>query len=355
MKFLSITRSLKLGLVVAVAAAGLSIGQRAAFAQGGGEMPPLPGDLVVGDLQSPRGVAFDAAGNLLVAVAGNGGSTELTVPSTEDPTKPMTIKAGLSGVLLSVDKDGKATPVMPGFPSYAGEMEVTGLYRAIPHGDSLWVLLSTAGPTTPWGSNIVEYDAKTFAVKRVIPLFPFEAANNPDGNEIDSNVSDLAWTADGTMLITDAGANALLSWTEKDGLKVVAAWKENSVPTSVEVAANGDIYVGFLGAGLAPGAGKIEHWSNGAVKETFANLNAVTDILLDGDTLYAVQLTIIGEQGPGPGNVVKVDASGATPVAEGLLAPFALAKGPDGSLYVSFGTIAFQPGMTGGVVKLKSM
>ena len=351
MKMLNITRSLKLGLVVAIAVAGLSIGQRAVFAQGG-DMPPLPGELVVGDLQAPRGVAFDATGNLLIAVAGDGGPTELKVPSTEDPTQTSTIKAGMSGAIMTV-KDGKATPVLPGFPSYAGEMETTGIYRVIPQGDSLWVVISTAGPTTAWGSNIVEHDAKTLAVKRTIALYPFEAANNPDGNELDSNVTDLAWTADGTMLITDAGANALLSWTEKDGLKKVAAWPDNSVPTSIEVAANGDFYVGFLGAGLAPGAGKVEHWSNGALKETFGNLNAVTDILLDGETLYAVQLTIIGEQGPGPGNVVKVDASGATPIAEGLMAPFAIAKGPDGALYVTFGTIAFQPGMTGGVVKLK--
>ena len=65
-----------------------------------------------------------------------------------------------------------------------------------------------------------------------------------------------------------------------------------------------------------------------------------------------MQLVIFGEQGPGPGSVVSVTADGATPVAEGLLAPFGIAKGPDGSLYVSFGTIAFAPGMMGGVVKI---
>jgi hypothetical protein len=42
-------------------------------------------------------------------------------------------------------------------------------------------------------------------------------------------------------------------------------------------------------------------------------------------------------------------------LAEGLLAPFGIAKGPDGALYVSYGTIAFAPGMTGGVVKLAAM
>jgi glucose/arabinose dehydrogenase len=318
-------------------------------------MPPLPGDLVIGDLKTPRGIAFDAAGNLVVTIVGEGGSLELMAPNPEDPSKMMAVKAGLSGSVISVGKDGKATPLISGLPSYATESEIIGVYRAIPQGDSLWLVVSGAGPGNYWADSVVELDAKSYMLKRAVSLYPFEAANNPDGNEIDSNAADIAWLPDGTMLIADAGANALLSWTEKDGLKVVAAWKENSVPTSVEVSADGDIYVGFLGAGLAPGAGKIEHWSKGALKETFGNLNAVTDILLDGNNLYAIELTVMTDQGPGPGRVVKVDAKGATPVAEGLITPFGIAKGPDGALYVSFGTVAFQPGMTGGVVKLKSM
>lgn len=316
------------------------------------DMPPLPGDLVVGDLNAPRGVAFDAAGNLYIAVAGSGGDAVIEAPSMEDPTTTMLVNAGLSGEILSVAPDGTSSVWAGFFPSYAMPTETIGLYRAIPAGDSLWVVYSSAGPNAFWGSTIAELDAATHMTKRVINLAGFEAANNPDGNEIDSNVSDIAWGADGTMYITDAGANALLSWTADAGLAVVAAWPENSVPTSVEVAENGDLYVGFLGAGLAPGAGKIERWSGGALAETFGGLNAVSDILLDGDTLYAVQLVIFGEQGPGPGSVVSVTADGATPVAEGLIAPFGIAKGPDGSLYVSFGTIAFAPGMTGGVVKI---
>jgi len=101
---------------------------------------------------------------------------------------------------------------------------------------------------------------------------------------------------------------------------------------------------------LAPGAGKIEHWSGDKLVETFGSLSAVSDILLDGDTLYAVQLTVFTDQKPGPGSVVKVTASGTTPVAQGLPAPFGIAKGADGALYVSFGT-AFVPG-PGGVLKL---
>jgi hypothetical protein len=244
---------------------------------------------------------------------------------------------------------------MTGLPSYAAPNEVIGLYRAIPRGESLWVVFSGEGPVSSgafWANNIVEIDRKTMIVKRVINLSGFEAANDPDGRGYDTNVADITWAEDGTMYIVDAGGNDLLTWTEADGLKVINTWKDNSVPTAIEVAANGDYYVAHLGEAIAPGAGKVEHWSNGELVETFAGLTGVTDILLDGDKLYAVELFLFGPNGPGPGRVVSLANGTATPVAEGLITPFGLAKGPDGALYVSFGTIAFAPGMTGGVVKL---
>ncbi|MEZ4672059.1 MAG: ScyD/ScyE family protein [Anaerolineae bacterium] len=336
-------------LAIALMLALLVVGILPAAAQ---DMPPLPGELVVGDLAAPRAIAFDADGNLIVAVAGSGGEVEMSLPGPEGVSN---FKLGLTGKIISVAPDGTSTDWIAGMPSYAGEMETTGVYRAIPQGDSVWVLFTGTGSASVgafWTDSIVEIDAKTLSTKRVINLNAFEAANDPDGAGYDTNVSDIAWAADGTMYITDAGGNDLLSWTEDGGLQVVHAWDDNPVPTSVEVAENGDLYVGFLGAGIAPGAGKIEHWSDGELKETFGGLTGVTDILLDGDNLYAVQLFLFGEQGPGPGNVVKVDASGATPVAEGLITPFGLAKGPDGSIYVSYGTLAFAPGMLGGVVKL---
>lgn len=315
------------------------------------DAPPLPGDLVIGDLNTPRGIAFDDKGNLIVTVVGNGGSLEM---SAQGPDGQTAYKVGMSGEVRSIGTDGKSSSLITGLPSYASEQETTGVYRAIPKGDSLWLVVSGSGPGQYWADSVVELDAKSLMTKRVINLYPFEAANNPDGNEIDSNVSDIAWGKDGTLYITYAGGNDLLSWTEKEGLKLVHAWKDNPVPTAVEVADNGDLYLGFLGAGIAPSAAKIEHWSGDTLVETFDKLDAVTDILLDGTHLYAVELFLMTDKGPGPGRVVSVTAQGAQPIAEGLITPFGIAKSANGALYVSFGTVAFAPGMTGGVVKLKS-
>ncbi len=328
----------------------LSIGLLPAKAQEGGT--PLPGELVSGDLSAPRGLAFDANGNLLVAVAGAGGETSFTLPG---PDGEQPVNAGLSGRVISIAPDGTVSDRITGLPSYAFPMETGGVYRIIPHDESLWLLFSGTGSGNTgafWADSVVEYDADTLVVKNVINLNNFEAIHDPDGNGYDTNVADIAWSADGTLYIVDAGGNDLLSWTAEGGLQLVHAWADNPVPTSIEVAENGDLYIGFLGAGMAPGAGKIEHWSGGELVATFSDLNTVTDILLDGDTLYAVQLTVFTEQGPGPGSVVTVTADGVTPVAEGLIAPFGIAQGPDGALYVTFGTLAFAPGMTGGVVRL---
>lgn len=316
------------------------------------QMLPLPGEMIIGDLDAPRGLTFDANGNLLVAVGGTGGEIELTLtgPDGESPTR-----LGMTGRIVSIAPDGTSADLISGFPSYAFAMETGGLYRVFSKGESIWLVFTGSGAGNfgaYWGDSIVEYDATTLVVKTVINLNNFEFTNDPDGRGYDTNVADIAWGNDGTLYIVDAGGNDLLSWTEEGGLQLVHAWTDNPVPTSIEVAENGDLYIGFLGSGMAPGAGKIEHWSGGELVETFSGLTTVTDILLDNDTLYAVQLFEYTDAGPGAGSVVSVSSDGITLVAEGLPAPFAIAKGPDDALYVTFGTVVLAPGMTGGVVKL---
>ena len=115
--------------------------------------------------------------------------------------------------------------------------------------------------------------------------------------------------------------------------------------------------IGFLGEALAPGAGKVEHWSadGKTLLESFGGLTTVTDVLVTDDgSLYAVQLfTEFTDDGPNPnsGNVVQITSDGVTPIAEGLLTPFGLAQAPDGSFAVSIGT-AYTPPGEGGVIRI---
>ena len=66
--------------VVAVSLVCMILFAAVAVAQEG---PPLPGEVVIADLGAPRGLAFDAAGNLWVADAGVGGDVEMIMPGPE--------------------------------------------------------------------------------------------------------------------------------------------------------------------------------------------------------------------------------------------------------------------------------
>jgi sugar lactone lactonase YvrE len=308
---------------------------------------------IVEGLAFPRGIAFDADGNLYIAESGLGG--EQTLLETPD----VKITGGLTGLVSKIAPDGTKSTLIGGLPSLFNPAEgaAVGVYRAIPSGDSLWLTFTYDQDLTLFSDSVVEVDLATLTVKRVIDLGAYELANNSDGTEeILSNPGDITMGPDGKLYIVDTGANALLTWTEADGLSLVHAWTDNPVPTSIEFAADGSFYIGFLGQGLVPGAGHIEHWSadGSAIIETFGDLTTVTDLLLDGDgNLYAVQIVVLGEQGPEPesGSVVKVTADGATPVAEGLTTPFGLAQDADGNLLVTVGSAFAEPGK-GAIVKI---
>lgn len=311
--------------------------------------PELPGESILTDIFAPRGVEVDEEGNLYVAIAGNGGDRTI---QAQTPDGVAEVGVGMTGSVTVVAPDGSSSELLSALPSYLTPSEALGVYRAIPHGGSLWVIYSML-PGTLYGNTIVELELATMTVRTVINMSAYEADNNPDGNEIDSNVADIDWAADGTLLIADAGANTLYSWTQEAGLAVVNTWPENSVPDSIDVAEDGSVYIGFLGAGLAPGAGRIEQWQDGELVNTWDGLNAVSDILVTDEGVLAVELIRFGAEGPGPGGVVLVAPDGTvTPVVEGLMAPFGIAQAADGALYVSYGTIAFAPGMTGGVIRI---
>jgi|GEM_PF-598276 len=315
----------------------------------------LSGAIIVTDIGSPRGLAFDTDGNLWIADAGVGGDTVLNI--TVDDSE-QTINAGLTGRVIQVAMDGTASDVIVGLPSYYTSPERSnGLYRVIPREDAIWLVYSGNGRFSfgaYWMNTIVELDATTLSPRTIINLEDFEHVNNPDGNAYDTNVADIAWADDGTMYIVDAAGNDLLSWTVDGGLQLVTAWQANPVPTAIEIADNGDLYISFLGEGMADGVATIERWSDGELVETFTGLTAVTDILLDGDVLYAVEFVNYVDDVAGAGRLVQVSSDGITTVADNLIAPFGIAQDADGALYVTYSAVAFVPDISGGVVKLET-
>lgn len=326
------------------------------FAQDG--MP----NAIASGLSNPRFVSYDADGNLWIAEAGNGG--ELTLPA--DPNAEEGApgsepgSAGLSSQVSMVAADGTQSVAIPSLWSVAFPTEQLGASAAYSTGDAVWLVMSGGGPGPQpyYGDYVLKLTNVNgfWRVAESIDLYANEAANNPDGADpLDSNVNSLAWDANGTLYIVDTGANTVFTWTEADGLSVWHSWTDDPVPTAIDFAEDGTAYVSFLGTGIAPAAGHVEHISadGSEVLETFGGLTAVTDVAVGQDgNVYAVQMWQYNDQGPDMmgGSVVMVNADGATPVAEGLFMPYSLAQAADGSWAVSIGTLA-GPG-AGAVIKL---
>ncbi len=316
-------------------------------------MPPAVEleNVVIDGLNSPRGIAFDEAGNLYIAEGGSGGDKVVA------EFDGMQATAGLTSQVTVLAADGTVSVAVPNLISGAAGPEALGAYRAVPVGGSLWLVISEQQGMTVLSDAVIEIDLATGRIKNFIDQFAYEAANNPDGTEeIYSNPSDVEQGPDGRMWIVNTGMNTLLTWAPDEGLQTHHAWTDDPVPTSVDFGSDGSIYIGFLGTGIAPGMGHVERWSaEGELLFTYEGLTAVTDILVtEDDTLYAVQLiSEFGEQGPvfNSGSIVQLTEDAVTPIAEGLPQPFGLAQNAEGNLLVSVNTAFAAPG-SGAVVEI---
>jgi hypothetical protein len=314
---------------------------------------------IASKLNSPRHIAFDTDGTLYIAEAGTGGTTD-----GKGPYGP--VKWGTTGQISALTTDGEQAVIIPDLISMNAAGDIEGVTSVYITEDSIWATLGMGLveglKDTQHVSAVVQYDKKTGEVKQVIDLGAFETKNNPDkGSELVSNPSDLAFDKDGKLYIADASANDVLTWTAKDGLQVFAEWdavqgKTQSVPTSLAIGPNGDIYVGFLsGFPYDPNSARIEVLgTDGKLKKTYSNLTLVTDILLANDgSLYAVELSdLYGDLGFNldKGKVVKVTDSGSEVVADNLNSPYGIAQADSGQFFVS--TNALGDVDTGAVIML---
>lgn len=354
------TRHLALAAAVAAGLAGT-----VPAAQAEPRSPAAPVTVATG-LVAPRHLSFSPNGQLFVAEAGVDGSGAC-LPNPEDPTGPA-VCLGMTGSVARVDANQGLTRVLTGLPSIGGagpsDIEFTGNHQfavVIGLGASP-AARATLGRNGALLGHVVTGDLRTG--NHVTPAFDvsaYEAANNPDGTDIDSNPVSLDRWGNG-YVVADAGANDVVD-TRKGGSALAVlppipsslGFPADAVPTSAVQGPDGAWYISQLtGYPFDRGASAIWRVVPGQAPTVWATgLTQVTDLAFSGSgRLYAVQIseTSLADQSLPPiGSLVRVAPGSTSPqqVVGGLFAPYGVAiRGTDA--YVTTGSVA--PGGT--VVKV---
>jgi sugar lactone lactonase YvrE len=314
--------------------------------------------VVIGGLDSPRGLTFGPDGKLYVAEAGSGGDEQSAwVPPFQ------TAKIGPSGRVLRID-GGQPTVVASGIQSVAlgPAAEVTGPNDLAFVGDTLYVIVGQANPL-PTGARTFSLLSKVGAdgkTETVADLGTYELDNNPDGTVPDSNPFGLTAGPDGNLYVADAGGNDLLKVTPSGQISTAMAWKDNPVPTTVAFDKSGRAHVSFLShAPFIVGSSRLERLTAGGSSEVIVPaLTMVVDLKIGPDGMpYLLQHSAEFVLSPPPpknlpntGRVLRVGPNGLEEMASGLNFPTKMAFGPDGALYVSNNAVGAPKG--GEIVKL---
>ncbi len=330
--------------------------------------------IVASGLDNPRGIDIAKNGDIWIAESGKGGAGPC-VASPEDPESPP-VCFGLSGAFTVVHK-GWQKRVVTGLPSFATQGtgdDAEGPVDVVLNGKRATGLIG--GGHTPDARTALGDDGALFGhVVKIDPwkgtVWPFadisqyEADNNPDGGEVDSNANGLA-VRKGGYVVADAGGNSVLG-IHKKTISTLGVFPDvmvdappflqlppgtkipmQAVPTTVAVRAKDpNVYVGQLtGFPFPPGAASVWAIAPDGTKTVYASgFTNIIDIAWGPKgSLYVLEISANGILSGDPtGRLVRVWPNGKQTVvaSTGLSAPAGVAIAKDGSVYVTnYGTSA---------------
>lgn len=303
--------------------------------------------VVMTGLDNPRGLAFGPEGALYVVEAGRGGSGPCIV------MRGLNRCYGPTGALTRLWR-GTQQRIATGLPSYADASgEATGAHDVSFQGrGGAYVTIGLgADPAVRSGfgaagalfGTLVHVSASG-RLKVVADISAHEAANNPDGNLIDSNPFGVL-AEPGARIVTDAGANALLEVRANGDISTLAVFparpgrSTDAVPTGVVLGPDGAYYVSELtGVPFAAGAARVYRVVPGQAPTVFlGGFKTLIDLDFGPDgSLYVLEHATGAVFFGGPGRVIRIAQDGTrSVVVGGLTRPTSLVVDFDGTIYVT--------------------
>ncbi|KAB8315405.1 ScyD/ScyE family protein [Tolypothrix campylonemoides VB511288] len=322
-------------------------------------------EVLASGLDSPRKLNFGPDGALYVAEAGRGG-TGASIPS---PTQPgASAFYGATGAITRI-QNGIVERVVTGLPSLAlpDGSDAAGVsdIEFDAYGNAYAIVGLASNPANrdnllqvPDFSQLIAIDNFDGGASwtRLSDFGAYEQNNNPDGQNVDTNLYDLL-IKDNTAYVVDAGANVLLSQRAFGGeptlLTIFAtrtatnsftgeAIVQQPVPTSVTVGPDGALYVGELtGFPFQQGAAQVYRINAEGQPEVYAQgFTNIVDLAFDhSGGLYVLEYDADGIlNGGNAGALIYVSPDGKTRTTiadDELISPTGLEIGSDGDIYIS--------------------
>lgn len=322
-------------------------------------------EVLASGLDSPRKLSFGPDGALYVAEAGRGG-TGIGIPS---PTQPgALVFYGATGAITRI-QNGVVERVVTGLPSLAlpDGLDVAGVndIEFDAYGNAYAIIGLASDPANrdnilqiPDFSQLIAIDNFDGGASwtRLSDFGAYEQTNNPDGQNVDTNLYDLLIT-DNTAYVIDAGANALLSQRAFGGEPILEtvfptrtttdpltgeAVVRQPVPTSVTVGPDGALYVGELtGFPFQPKTSQIYRINAEGQLEVYAGgFTHISDLAFDrSGGLYILEYDADGIlNGSDAGALIYISPDGKTRTTltdDELINPTGLEIGADGDIYIS--------------------
>jgi len=256
----------------------------------------MPGgiEVVASGLDSPRGFTWSDDGTLIIALAGDGGDTQI------QPMEGFTLALGLSSSVATI-ADGCATPLVAGLLSahWVEQGWVWGTMDVAFLNGELYALIGAGGPSwlTPSsfsGVYRINDDGTMDLVADITNWLPdHPPAFVPPDYGSDGSLFDLEAAGD-ALLLSEAVGGQLLRVTPDGEISTVADLSEgHMVPTGIAVDDEGNAFVGFeTTPPFEDGSSKVVKVTpDGVVSDAWTGLTSVTDVVLGPDgALYAAEM-----------------------------------------------------------------